>query len=485
MNGHINRNNATMKKRYNLNKFIPEISQLLFDTVFLIISIIVCYQYRFHTVFDSLPFEVSTFDLISIVGILVVFYMFVFWASGLYKNMYIISPMEEVWKVIKAVFLASFIIFLLTFIDAQQMPRSFFLAYFVIITIGTLIGRFFSRYLQKILRKKRFISYRTIVIADYHNGLRILDDLNNSPSWGLMPYGYVYIDKLQYLNNKDENVGEFPVLGHIEFIPEILETFKPKQVIICDETKNHNLLYNIAAHCIKNKIKVKIPPSLYDVFTGQSKTNTLYGIPYIDINTELFKPWEEISKRILDIVFSSIVLVLGFPFWLFIGLMVKFTSPGEIFYTQIRVGLNGRNFKIYKFRSMRSDIDQTEQGWTSVGDPRVTKFGWFIRKTHLDEIPQFWNVLKGDMSIVGPRPEQPKLVEKYTNQLPIYARRHLVRPGITGWWQINYKPYTESIEEIKNRLRDDFYYIENMSVKFDLEIIFRTVFVVLKGHGQA
>ncbi len=473
------------KKKRNLNRWTPEISQIIFDIVFLTLSVIISYKYRFNTFFEALPFEVTFFDLMSITGFFLVYYMFIFLVTGLYKNMYIVSPFEELWRVIKSVFLGSLFIFLLIFLEDKTLPRSFFLIYFVIITLCVIVGRIISRYLQKILRKKRLIAYKTIVIADVVNGMKLLDDLKTSPSWGLSPFGYVYVDKLQYLNNKDENLGEFPVLGHIEFIPEILDTFKPKEVIICDETKNHNMLFNIAAHCIKNNIKVKIPPSLYDVFTGQSRTNSLYGIPFIDVNTELIKPWEEVSKRILDIGFSFMVLLLGLPFWLLIALLVKLDSPGKVLYTQPRSGKNGKVFNIYKFRSMVSDADKKGGLWTSVNDNRVTKFGRFIRKSHLDEVPQFWNVLIGDMSIVGPRPEQPQIVNKYITLLPIYARRLLVRPGITGWWQINYKPYEESLDEIKNRLKDDFYYIENMSVKFDLEIIFRTVFVVLKGHGQA
>ncbi len=472
-------------KKRNFNKFTPEISQLLFDIFFISIGVIFCFKYRFETFFNRLPFEVTSLDLLAIVVFLLIYFISLFWASGLYKNMYIVRPFEEIWKIIKSVFLGSFIIFILTFIDNKSMPRSFFLLYFVIITILVIIGRLLSRALHRFLRSKRLIAFKTIVIADVHNGIKILDQLKSSPAWGLSPYGYIYIDKLQYLNNKDENLGEFPVLGHVEFLPEIVDTFKPKQIIICDESKNHNLLFNIAAFCAKNKIKVKIPPSLYDVFTGQSRANSLYGIPFISIDTELFKPWEEITKRILDVVLSSLILVLGFPFWALLALFVKLDSSGKVFYTQKRVGKDGKIFDIYKFRSMVTNAEKIGSAWTLPDDKRVTKFGRFIRKSHLDEVPQFWNVLIGDMSVVGPRPEQPSIVDKYIKILPIYERRLLVRPGITGWWQINYKPHIESLEEIKSRLKDDFYYIENMSIKFDLEIIFRTIFVVLKGHGQA
>ncbi|MFM8771525.1 MAG: sugar transferase, partial [Candidatus Kapaibacterium sp.] len=155
-----------------------------------------------------------------------------------------------------------------------------------------------------------------------------------------------------------------------------------------------------------------------------------------------------------------------------------------MFFVQDRVGRNGRVFRMAKFRSMTVD-EKRGPTWTDKNDPRVTPFGKFIRKTHLDEIPQLWNVLKGEMSLVGPRPEQPFYVEKFTAMLPYYRRRHKVRPGVTGWWQVKAKSNPESLEEIQQRLRYDFFYIENMSFKLDLEIMVRTVFVMLKGHGKA
>jgi lipopolysaccharide/colanic/teichoic acid biosynthesis glycosyltransferase len=175
------------------------------------------------------------------------------------------------------------------------------------------------------------------------------------------------------------------------------------------------------------------------------------------------------------------------PFWIIIGVIVRLESTGNIIYSQARVGKNNKLFTIYKFRSMyQVNCDGPDnQGWTAIGDARVTGFGKFIRKTHIDEIPQFYNVLRGDMSIVGPRPEQPKLVEEFSNKLSYYNRRHTVKPGITGWWQVKYKYHELNLQEIKNRTKDDFYYIENMSLQLDFEIIVRTVWCVFSGHGQA
>jgi exopolysaccharide biosynthesis polyprenyl glycosylphosphotransferase len=273
-------------------------------------------------------------------------------------------------------------------------------------------------------------------------------------------------------------------LGNLENLAEIVRKEKPDEVLITHATPHRRDLVEIVNECINAGIRVKILPDLYDIFTGTVKTFPLYGIPLIEIHTQLMKPWEEVLKRIMDIVLSLIVLIVGLPVWLIIAVIVKLESKGPVFYKQLRVGKNGKNFVIYKFRTMVQDAEKKGGIWTAVNDPRVTRFGRFLRKTHLDEVPQFLNVLKGEMSIVGPRPEQPAIVNKYVKLVPYYVRRLAIRPGITGWWQVKYAPHTESLEEIENRLKDDFYYIENMSLKLDLEIMIRTVFMMLKGHGQ-
>jgi exopolysaccharide biosynthesis polyprenyl glycosylphosphotransferase len=210
----------------------------------------------------------------------------------------------------------------------------------------------------------------------------------------------------------------------------------------------------------------------------------LYGIPLIEINPTLMKPWHEAVKRLFDILFSLLVLTIGLPFWIIFSFVIKMETPGPVLYKQERVGKHKKKFMIYKFRSMVSDAEKHGPKWAIKNDPRVTGIGKYLRRSHLDEVPQFWNVLKGDMSIVGPRPERPIYVDKYGTLIPYYNRRHIVRPGLTGLNQVKYTTYHETVEEVEKRLKDDFYYIENISLKLDLDIIIRTIFLVIKGHGQ-
>jgi exopolysaccharide biosynthesis polyprenyl glycosylphosphotransferase len=277
---------------------------------------------------------------------------------------------------------------------------------------------------------------------------------------------------------------QLPSLGDIKSFNEFIGEVKPEEILIAVKSPEHSFLLEIVANCANQNIHVKIVPDLYDFFTGQARTLPLYGIPLIEISTQLLKPWEEAFKRLIDILLSLVIILAGIPLWILIALIIKLESKGTVFFTQQRVGKKGKIFFIYKFRSMIQEADKGGPKWTTIGDTRVTKFGRIIRRSHLDEFPQFWNVLKGEMSLVGPRPEQPFFVQKYSSLVPYYIRRLVVRPGITGWWQIKYTSYEESVEEIESRLKDDFYYIENISLKLDLEIIIRTIFLVFRGHGQ-
>jgi exopolysaccharide biosynthesis polyprenyl glycosylphosphotransferase len=196
------------------------------------------------------------------------------------------------------------------------------------------------------------------------------------------------------------------------------------------------------------------------------------------------QPWERVVKRLIDIVVSLIVLVAGLPLWILIAILIKIDSRGPVIYKQERVGKDGKIFTLYKFRSMHENAEAlTGPTWAMKNDPRVTRVGKILRKLHLDEIPQFVNVLKGDMSLIGPRPERPVFVEKLSKEIPLYRRRLKVKPGITGWAQVKYK-YDESIEDVKKKLQYDLFYIENMSLRMDLKIIAYTILHILSGKGQ-
>ncbi len=497
MNSHSLNIDGLLKQEYSIpkskkfdirNKLSSSYLQLIFDIITITISSFIHYYFRYQSGVINLVNKPDLFLFLQIDFILLIFWFLLFWLSGLYKDWYVRSPFDELFTVIRTAFIGTFIIFFLWFIDSSQSPRLLFLIYFVLLSVLVGTGRFIARNLQKRLRAKRIIVIPAIIIGTYKEVNELHDKTLKAKSWGYQPIGVVLIgndDVNKWIDFNINKKEKAPFLGLIENLPEILKKTNPKEVLIAVDNPEHQLLLKITSLCAERKISMKIVPDLYDFFTGQAKTLHLYGIPLIDISTQILKPWQYVTKRIFDLIFSSIILLIGMPLWCLIALIIKIESKGPIFYKQERTGKNEASFFIYKFRSMVADAEKHGPQWAKVNDTRVTGFGRFLRKSHLDEIPQFINVLMGNMSIVGPRPERPIFVQKFSQLVSYYKRRHVVRPGITGWWQIKYTTYEESKEEIENRLKNDFYYIENMSLRLDFEILIRTIFLMIKGHGQA
>jgi len=217
---------------------------------------------------------------------------------------------------------------------------------------------------------------------------------------------------------------------------------------------------------------------------GQARTQQIYGFPLIEINPQIMQPWEKTVKRLMDVLFSLFFLILTLPVFILVALFIKLETPGPVFFKQKRVGKNGEAYTIYKFRTMIQHAEKyTGPVWAGKRDPRITRVGRFLRKTRIDEFPQFINVLAGEMSLVGPRPERAYFVEKLKREYPYYLRRLKVKPGITGWAQVKGE-YDTSIEEAKEKLAYDLYYIENMSLRMDLRILLYTIAVMLRFKGQ-
>jgi exopolysaccharide biosynthesis polyprenyl glycosylphosphotransferase len=465
-------------KKLNTTK-LQILFQLFFDFIAISLSFVFQYWFRFHSGLVSTPalpdFEITSVALISFL----LFWYSIFFLLGMYKNWYELSPFGELSSVIKSVLIGTLIITFLVYFDSKNSPRMMFIAYFIIFSFFISAGRFFNRQIQKKLRKSKIIQSTAILIGNYADCSDFYEKTKKSPNWGLKPVSFIFTTK------DESNQNNLPVKFYTDL--NLLETavsdLKPELIILLSESNNKQLL-EIANKASMLNIRMKISPDLYHLVTGQTKATSLWGIPLVEISTQILTPWQAFMKRTFDIVFSFLVLILGSPLWFLIGLVVKTTSKGPIFYVQERVGKDGKIFKMFKFRSMYLKQPNINSFWTITNDPRVTPFGKFIRKTHLDEIPQFYNAFIGDMSVVGPRPEIPRLVEEFSNAIPEYKRRLKVRPGLTGWWQIKYTEYEFSLDEIRNRLKDDFYYIENFSLLLDLEIIIRTIWLMFKGHGQ-
>jgi exopolysaccharide biosynthesis polyprenyl glycosylphosphotransferase len=345
--------------------------------------------------------------------------------------------------------------------------------------IGTVTLRLIlsTRTVKRIHRGE--IGFSTLIVGGNDRAVELYEEIKAmKKSPGFRFIGFVKV------NGKDDLLSQhMPCLGQYQRLPELIQTKGIEEVILAVESSDYREISSILNVLEDQSVIVKIIPDIHDIMRGSVKMTGIFGTPLIAINQEIMPAWQFSLKRLMDIVLSAIAVIILLPVYLTIGVLVKLTSPGTVFFVQERIGHHGKPFNIIKFRTMCRDAEKNGPQLSSAHDQRITKIGKFLRKTRLDELPQFFNVLRGEMSLVGPRPERRFYIEQIMAKAPHYKHLQKVRPGITSWGQVKYG-YAENVDQMVQRLKYDLLYIENMSLAVDIKILFYTILIVLKGSGK-
>ncbi|MDX9908458.1 MAG: sugar transferase [Mariniphaga sp.] len=471
-----------MNKRRQVAKYLilDFIAAALSWTVFFIYRKVVIESQTFGI---DVPIELSHRYFLGLI-IIPSFWILFYFISGFYNSIYRRSRLIELGQTFLTSLIGVIIIFFTLLLDDYiHSYKNYYHLFFTLFILHfgfTYLFRLIltTRTIHRIHNRK--IGFNTLLIGSNQKAKKIYEEMSSQKR----PAGNLFVGYVGIENNDDKLLEQYiPQLGKLNNITEIIEEYDIEEVIIAIETREHDRLNNILTILENLQISIWGIPELYDFLSGTVRTNTIYGSPLIKISNGLMPVWQANTKRLLDVTISLSASVVIFPVFAILAILIKRSSKGPVIYKQERIGRYGKPFYIYKLRSMVQDAEKGTPALSSKNDNRITPIGKFLRKTHLDEIPQFFNVLKGDMSLVGPRPERQYYIEQIVEHAPHYTLLHKLRPGITSWGQVKYG-YASSVEEMLERLPYDMIYLKNISLYMDFKIMIHTVMVAFKANGK-
>lgn len=450
---------------------------VVFDAIVVVLSYAFAWWLKFASGIVDREIGVLSFEFYMKALILIVpLYLFLYYAFNLYAPKRVQGRRLELSNIIMANTIGILIVFAGFFLvlsyseDAKNFSRSMFVYFYVINIVFEEIERLFIRAFLRSIRRRGYNQKHILLVGYSKAAEQYIDRIKQNPQWGYDVQGIL-----------DDNIARgtvykgVKVIGSIGNLEYILPQNKLDEIAITLGLEEYYKLSKIVAECEKSGVHTKFIPDYGNIIPTRPYTEDLLGLPVINIRyVPLSNTFNALIKRLTDIIGAVVCIIVFSPLMLASAILVKTTSQGPLIFKQERVGLHNKPFKMYKFRTMYVQTEEEEKkGWTQKNDPRVTRVGAILRKTSLDEFPQLFNVLKGDMSLVGPRPERPQYVEKFREEIPRYMIKHQVRPGMTGWAQINgYRGDTS----IQKRIECDLYYIENWTLGLDFKILFLTVF---------
>ncbi len=466
------------------SKITQRVKYILFDVFAVLLAWVFFFLFRRIEIESNVIREIQLFSPIynfkELLFGIPFFWFFVFWLSGYYNQPFRKSRLSEFAQTFFSVLFGSLALFFILLLDDPVVNyKDYYLSFVVLFSIYFVVVYLFRYSITRSTTRKihrRIIGFNTLIIGAGKNARGIYDTLQNMTlSSGHIIRGFISCEP--------ESIdSSLPVLGDLSQLDKVMEEQSIEEVIIALDSEDRDAIFPVINQLYKYNVDVKITPKLYDFLVGGVRMTSIFGAPLVSVLDVRLNECEKNIKRFLDVVFSCVVLALLSPVLLLLSLLVKLTSEGPVFYKQERIGLHCKPFRILKFRTMYMNAEEQGPQLAKDGDARITKIGHFFRKYRLDEIPQFINVLMGDMSIVGPRPERLFYEKQITEKAPHYTLVHKVRPGITSWGMVKYG-YANDVDKMVERLQYDIIYLENISLLIDLKILIYTIRTVVSGRG--